>query len=230
MSGKKFSDAIKDARRARKKFIRFSNILINIQTDQTKVTISDFTKQRFLAACHMELFGSGFADDFCSPLVTRINFGPHNPLSDIKALLGAGFQFLGDVVAKTQDNINDGILLFHLGCLALDYIRKSSPSKDVATGLTMRPELDPTRYDFTDYIISDSACEGDTFVAGCRNLDQSSLTVLDKNKQRFCEMAVNVDIGKYGGSVKDRVAGNFASMQDEFKDTIQKLKGGVSRV
>lgn len=43
MSGKKFSDTIKEARRARKKFIRFSGILINIQTDQTKVTVSDFT-------------------------------------------------------------------------------------------------------------------------------------------------------------------------------------------
>lgn len=35
MSGKKFSDAIKEARQARKKFIRYSGVLINIQLDQT---------------------------------------------------------------------------------------------------------------------------------------------------------------------------------------------------
>lgn len=148
MSGKKFSDAIKEARQARKKFISYSGVLINIQLDQTKVTITEFTKQRFLAACHMQLFESGLADEFCSPLVTRICFSANNPLTCIRPLLGAGFQFLGEVVSKAVKAENDGVLLLHLGCLALDYIRKTSPYKVAATGHSMRPDLDPERLQF----------------------------------------------------------------------------------
>lgn len=86
LSGKRFSDSIKSARSDRKKFIRYSNILINIQLDPKSVTITDFTKQRFLAACHVQLYESGLAKEFCSPLVTRINFSPSNPLTAIKPL------------------------------------------------------------------------------------------------------------------------------------------------
>lgn len=39
-------------------------------------------------------------------------------------------------------------------------------------------------------------------------------------------MAIRVEIGRYGGSVKDRVAGNFASMQDSLKTTIDRLLSG----
>lgn len=72
--------------------------------------------------------------------------------------------------------------------------------------------------------MSKESRDGDTFVSGCRNLDQSSLSVLEKHKERFCQLAVSVEIGKYGGSVRDRVAGNFASMEDSFRDTIERLR------
>lgn len=154
MSGKKFSDAIKQARAIGKKFIRYSGILINIQLDQKMVTINEFTKQRFLAACHMQLYESGLAAGFCSPLVTRIDFNESNPLTEIKSLLGAGFQFLGRVIKKSVNNDVKAILLFHLGCFALDYIWKTSPYKDAATGHIMDAELDPTKYTFIKYILS----------------------------------------------------------------------------
>lgn len=140
LSGKKFSDAIKRARLSGKKFMRYENILINIQTDPKNITTMDFTKQRFLAACHKQLFESGLAPNFCSPLVTRVIFDDENPLTAIKPLLGAGFQFAGEVL-KQKFGEKDAILLFHLGCFVLDYIRMTTAYKNPTTGQLMNPTV-----------------------------------------------------------------------------------------
>lgn len=51
----------------------------------------------------------------------RVSFTPDNKLNPIKALLGAGFQFLGTAVSESVA-APDGVLLFHV-CMTLDYIR-----------------------------------------------------------------------------------------------------------
>lgn len=213
-SGKRFSEAITKARSSGKKFIRAMNLIINIQTDPDQITHMDLTKQRVMALCHSILFKSGKCGDFNSPLVGRINFSPDNPLTLIRPLLGAGFQFLGQVVidAFLKEHYKDGILLFHIGCMALDYIRKTSPSKDPRTGALRKPDLNPELYDFSNYAVSDIAGSGEVFVAGCRNLDQSTLRVLEDNANEFCRIVTTVDIGRFGGSLQDRVAKNFSSI------------------
>lgn len=65
--------------------------------------------------------------------------------------------------------------------------------------------------------MSESAGEGEVFIAGCRNLDQSSLTVLEENSTTFYEMIRSVKIGKYGGSLGHRVAQNFSLVANEMK-------------
>lgn len=50
MSGQKFSEAIKAARSGGKRFIRYQNIVLNIQTDPAQILVSKFTKRRFLEA------------------------------------------------------------------------------------------------------------------------------------------------------------------------------------
>lgn len=222
LSEKKFSDSIKRARLNGKKFIRYSNILINIQTDPKNVTTMDFTKQRFLAACHKQLFEPGLVPDFCSPLVTTVVFNETNPLTKIKPLLGAGFQFSGEVL-KAKYGETEAILLFHLGCFVLDYIRMSTAYKHPTTGQLMNPMVNPLHIDFQDYVTSVAARQGDTFIAGCRNIDQASLSVLDSNQDIFCQLVVGVEISKYGGNIKDRVAKTFEAMQAAMKATITRL-------
>lgn len=58
---------------------------------------------------------------FNSPLVGRINFNKENPLTRIRPLIGAGFQFLGRVVIGSFEieDYKSGLLHFHLGCIAL---------------------------------------------------------------------------------------------------------------
>lgn len=122
-----------------------------------------------------------------------------------------------------RENHKMGVLLFHLGCMALDYIRKTSPSYDSDSGLTDRPLIDPNRLDFSNYTISDVAGEGEVFVAGCRNLDQSALTILSSNAETFYNMVSNVSIGKFGGSVGDRVAKNFSSIAREMRQVLTRV-------
>lgn len=97
----------------------------------------DFTKQRFLAACHLTLYKSGGIGDFPSQLVGRVSLTEGNRLLPIKTLLGAGFQFLGSVVSSIGDQ-PERILLFHVGCMVLDFIRRTSPSVS-SRGMTMEP-------------------------------------------------------------------------------------------
>lgn len=127
--------------------------------------------------------------------------------------MGAGFQFVGEVIKKNLKDETTSVLLFHLGCFALDYIRKTSPYRDPRTDDLMEPEISPLVMDFSAYILNPESREGDTFIAGCRNLDQSALTILDLNKDIFCGMVLKVEISRYGGSIKDRVTKNFAMMQ-----------------
>lgn len=224
MSGKDFSNNIKLARQNNKKFISFAGILINIQLEQKNVTTGDFTKQRFLAACHLELYRSGNGMDFCSPLVGRISFDERNPLTKIKCLMGAGFQFLGSYVKGILGGGKNATLIFHLGCFALDYIRKTTPYVDPSTKSRTEAELDPELVSFTDYLTYPESRDGDTFIAGCRNLDQANLETLNNNQDDFCVLAMDVTIGKYGGSIKDRVANNFASMQSSLREKLRRLK------
>lgn len=74
------------------------DLIVNIQTDQDIVTNVDLTKQRVMDVCHRLLLLSGTCGDFNSPLVGRITFDESNPLTKIRPLLGAGFQFLGPTV------------------------------------------------------------------------------------------------------------------------------------
>lgn len=83
------------------------------------------------------------------------------------------------------------------------------PVLDQASGSRTDPEISPEEYSFTTYIINDLAGEGDVFIAGCRKLDQSALSVLGANSKALLEMAMQVKIGRFGGRVRDRVAANF---------------------
>lgn len=126
-AGKKFSEAVVKSRSSGKKFIRAIGLIVNIQTEPDQITHMDLTKQRMMALCHKILYQSGKCKNYNSPLVGRINFDDTNPLTTIRPLLGAGFQFLGRVVIDSfnEDNYKTGLLLFHLGCITLDYIRKT---------------------------------------------------------------------------------------------------------
>lgn len=224
-AGKKFSDAVVRSRNTGRKFMRVMGLIVNIQTNPEQITHTDLTKQRMMALCHKILFQSGSCNDFSSPLVGRINFHDDNPLTKIKPLIGAGFQFLGQVVISSyrKEDHREGVLLFHLGCMALDYIRKTSPSYDSDTGVTDRPVIDPNRLDFSDYTLTDEADEGEVFVAGCRNLDQSSLSILGTNANASYHMVSRVSIGRFGGSVTDRVAKNFSSIARDMRRTLTRV-------
>lgn len=202
-AGKKFSHAVVKSRSSGKKFIRAIGLIVNIQTDPDQITHTDLTKQRMMALCHKILYQSGECKDYNSPLVGRINFDSTNPLTAIRPLLGAGFQFLGKVVIESysEENYKSGLLLFHLGCITLDYIRKTSAYTDSRTGAQRDPLIDPNQTDLVAYACSDEAGEGEVFISGCRNLDQSALTVLEENATIFYNMVRSVKIGKYGGSV-----------------------------
>lgn len=130
------------------RFIRYQNIFKNIQIDPDQSLVSEFTKQRFLAACHMALHESGFAGDFSSPLVGRIRFDDRNLLTPIKSLLGAGFQFLGPYVRGLYIE-PQGILVFYVGCMGLDLIRKTSPKIYPESGAMSRPEINPETTSFS---------------------------------------------------------------------------------
>lgn len=218
-AGKKFSEAIAKSRSSGKKFIRAVGMTVNIQTDPDQITHTDLTKQRMMALCHKILFQSGDCPNYNSPLVGRVNFNKENPLTKIRPLLGAGFQFLGRVVvgAYERENYKDGILLFHLGCIVLDYIRKTSSSYDARSDTQRDPMKNPNMVDFVTYACDDIAGEGEVFIAGCRNLDQSDLTVLEENSSVFYGMVRAVSIGKYGGSLGHRVACNFSSVANEMR-------------
>lgn len=202
-AGKKFSDAVVRSRSTGKKFLRAIGLIVNIQTDPEQITHTDLTKQRMMALCHKVLYQSGECKDYNSPLVGRVNFDNVNPLTTIRPLLGAGFQFLGRVVIDSfsQENYKSGLLLFHLGCITLDYIRKTSVYTDSRSGLQQDPLINPNQTDFVAYACSESAGEGEVFIAGCRNLDQSALTILGENATTFYNMVRSVKIGKHGGSV-----------------------------
>lgn len=218
-AGKKFSDAIARSRSSGKKFIRAIGMIVNIQTDPDQVTHTDLTKQRMMALCHKILYQSGECSDYNSPLVGRINFNKENPLTKIRPLLGAGFQFLGRVVVGSyeREHYKEGLLLFHLGCIALDYIRKTSSSYDARSDSQRDAMINPNEVDFVSYACDDIAGEGEVFIAGCRNLDQSALTVLEENSTTFYNMVCAVSIGKYGGSLGHRVAHNFSSVANEMR-------------
>lgn len=218
-AGKKFSDAVVKSRSSGKKFIRAIGLIVNIQTDPDQVTHTDLTKQRMMALCHKILYQSGDCKNYNSPLVGRVNFNAENPLTCIRPLIGAGFQFLGKVVVESfsPENYKSGLLLFHLGCIVLDYIRKTSAYTDSRSGLQRDALIDPNEVDFISYACSESAGEGEVFIAGCRNLDQSALTVLEENAATFYEMVRSVRIGKYGGSLGHRVAQNFSSVANEMR-------------
>lgn len=202
-AGKKFSDAVVKSRNSGKKFIRAIGLIVNIQTEPDQITHIDLTKQRMMALCHKILYQSGKCKNYNSPLVGRINFDDTNPLTAIRPLLGAGFQFLGRVVidSYSEEHYKTGLLLFHLGCITLDYIRKTSAYTDSRTGAQRDPQIDPNQTDIVAYACSDEAGEGEVFIAGCRNLDQSALTVLEENATTFYNMVRSVKVGKYGGSV-----------------------------
>lgn len=222
-AGKKFSEAVVKSRNSGKKFIRAIGLIVNIQTEPDQITHMDLTKQRMMALCHKILYQSGKCKNYNSPLVGRINFDDTNPLTTIRPLLGAGFQFLGRVVIESfnEDNYKTGLLLFHLGCITLDYIRKTSTYTDSRTGAQQDPQIDPTQIDLVAYACSDEAGEGEVFIAGCRNLDQSALTVLEENATTFYNMVRLVRIGKYGGSLGHRVAQNFSSVANEMKKLME---------
>lgn len=218
-AGKRFSEAIVKSRSSGKKFIRAIGLIVNIQTDPDQITHMDLTKQRMMALCHKILYQSGKCKGYNSPLVGRINFDDANPLTHIRPLLGAGFQFLGRVVIESysEENYKTGLLLFHLGCITLDYIRKTSVQTDSRTGAQHDPQIDPNEVDLVSYACSDDAGEGEVFIAGCRNLDQSALSVLEENAATFYGMVRQVRVGKYGGSLGHRVAQNFSSVASEMK-------------
>lgn len=222
-SGKKFSEVIVKARNSGKKFIRAMGLIINIPTDSDQSTHMELTKQRIMALCHKILFQSNTCLEFNSPLVGRINFSVDNPLTQIRPHLGAGFQFLSRSVMDVyrKEDYKSGILLFHVGCMALDYIRKTSPSKNPRTGEMIRPDIDPDSFDFSEYVLSNYAGHGEVFIAGCRNLDQSALTVLESHSNEFYEMVENVSISKFGGSVGDRVAKNFSSIAHQMRRALE---------
>lgn len=224
-AGKRFSEAIVKSRGAGRKFMRVMGLIVNIQTDPDQITSSDLTKQRMMALCHRLLYLSGLCETFSSPLVGRINFDETNPLTKIRPLIGAGFQFLGPVVALAfgPEGKKYGVLLFHAGCMALDYIRKTSPAYDSETGLTDGPLIDPSAVDFLSYSVMDVAGEGEVFVAGCRNIDQSTLSVLGAGSKAFYELISRIKIGRYGGSVGDRVAKNFSSIAKEMRGVVDRM-------
>lgn len=222
MAGKKFLDAIKKARGEGKLFIKYSGILINIQTDPEQICVTDFTKQRFLAACHLSQHNASPTNDFSSPLVGRVSFTEGNQLNPIKALLGAGFQFLGSAVSDAVE-APEGIILFHLGCMVLDYIRRTSPTTS-PSGMQNAQEINPEFVKFYEYAISERAGEGETFIAGCRNVNDSALSAIISNKKLFCEIASSAHVGTYGGNVKDRVAKNFKGMSTSLKQAIGRLR------
>lgn len=99
-AGKKFSEAIAKSRSSGRKFMRTMGLIINIQTEPDQITHTYLTKQRTMALCHKILFQSGRCNEFSSPLVGRINFDESNPLTRIKPLIGAGFQFLGQALKR----------------------------------------------------------------------------------------------------------------------------------
>lgn len=106
--------------------------------------------------------------------------------------------------------------------MALDYIRKTSPSYDSESGVMARPLIDPNIrvHDFSNYKISNVAGEGEVFIAGCRNVEQSALTILGSNSEVFYNMVSNVSIGKFGGSIGDRIAKNFCSIAKEMRHAL----------
>lgn len=218
-AGKKLSEAISKARSAGKIFIRAMDLVINIQTEPDQITHNDLTKQRTMALCHRVLLQSGKCANFNSPLVGRVNFNQDNPLTPIRPLLGAGFQFLGQTVISIFDkeDYRSGVLLFHLGCMVLDYIRKTSPSMDAQSSIARRPLVDPNKVDFMTYVFDGHAGEGEVFIAGCRNLDQSALTVLEDESESYTDMVRKVSVGRFGGSVGDRIAKNFNAIAYEMR-------------
>lgn len=225
-AGKKFSEAVVRSRSSGKKFIRTMGLLVNIQKDTDQITNTDLTKQRTMALCHMILHNSGKCNDFNSPLVGRINFNEKNPRTGIRSLIGAGFQFLGKMVISsyTEENYRDAVLLFHLGCMVLDYIRKTSPIYDQASKENFDPEIDPKRMNFEDYILEDAAGTGNVFIAGCRNLDQSTLSILSEHAEEYYLLATKVHVGRFGGSIGDRVAKNFCSIANEMRQVVKRME------
>lgn len=157
MSGKKFSEVIKAARSGGKRFIRYQNIVINIQTNTDQILVSKFTK----------LHRPVFAGDFSSPLVGIIRFDDRSLLTPIESLLGAGFQFLVPHVRGLY-NEPQGILVFHVGCMVLDYIRKTSHKMNPESAAMSRPEINPETTSFSSYATGKLAGAGETFLAGCR--------------------------------------------------------------
>lgn len=127
----KFSDFIKDQRSSGKKFENVKGLNINISSESEKMLINELTKQSFLAVCHFYLFKSKRAEDFVSPLVSRITFNDGNQLSKIKDLLGGGLQFLVPVFKGLYTDKIVGTLVFIISCAVMDYIRITTPIKAV---------------------------------------------------------------------------------------------------
>lgn len=160
--------------------------------------------------------------DFSSPLVGRVSFTEGNRLLPIRYLLGAGFQFLGSVVSGIGE-APEGIILFYVGCMVLDFFRRTSPSVN-SRGMSMQPEIDPEFTSFCDYATDGTAGTGETFMAGCRNVNDSALLAINNNRVLFCEIVNSIHIGKHGGNIKDRVARNFKSLSTDLKRAMGRVQ------
>lgn len=82
-----------------------------------------------------------------------------------------------------------------------------SPKVSAANGITSRPEIDPEITSLADYATGDIAGECETFLAGCRNTNESSLSAIDQNKEAYCKIIGSVYVGKFRGELKTLEAG-----------------------
>lgn len=84
--------------------------------------------------------------------------------------------------------------------------------------------MNPKFVKFYDYATSERAGDGETFMAGCRNVNDSALAAINSNKELLCKIVNSVHIGTYGGNVKDRVVKNFKGMSTILQQTMGRLR------
>lgn len=227
MAGKKFANFIKGQRQNRKKFVNVKGLNINTSLEPNEIVTTELTKQRFLAICHYYLFKSKKANNFISPLVSRVNFTKENPLTPVKELLGGGLQFLGPffkIAFKTDDN---GHVLFLISCILMDYIRVTTPEKDSEGNVKSTAKADKYA-SFLDYALSDEAANGDMLLAGSRNIDDTGLECIRDKMDYFLNCCQLIRVGQFGGNARDRVRSNYARLVncEMARDLIQLMKSG----
>lgn len=226
MTGKKFSQFVKDCRLDRKKYVEVRGMKINISQDPSEIMVNELTKQRFLALCHYHLYYSTESGNFTSPLCSRIIFTEENPLTLFKSLIGGGLQFLGKIFRDEADTPKEGLLTYHAACIAMDYIMLTS--KRVAkNGAIEEAKIDSTKMSFLEYALSPIAADGDMLLAGARNMNDTNLSSISENLEDFFELCSLIKISMFGGNARDRVRSNYRSLVNN--DIVQGLMNQMVR-